>query len=242
MFNIRALNDLTVVLSERGFKAVLFDLDGTLIEFKFPVEESRHALLDFLKHSGFNVNQFNETMRTQDLVDGARLQWEKSNNLKSRPFNVVKANLYEILDGFEYKSMATARPFPNSLAVIEKIKQTGILVGIVTNSGRGPVQEILDKHGFRPYLNIVITRDEMERMKPSPDGLLKAQKLLDVETRDIIYVGDSVLDIESARSAQVKCASVPTGSHPADELRKLSPDYFLEELSDIEKLVIPNTS
>lgn len=232
---------MTVALPEPGFKAVLFDLDGTLIEFKFPVRESRHSLFDFLRQSGYDVNQFSETMRTQDLIDSVHMQWKNSASLQSRSFSDVKSNLYQILDGFEYKSMPTARPFPNCLKIIDRIRKNGSLVGIVTNSGRGPVREILDDYGFLPYMDLVITRNEMNRMKPTPDGLLEAKRILGLETRDILYVGDSVLDIESARHAKMKCASVPTGSHPVEELRKLSPDYMLEKLSDIEKLVIPAT-
>ena len=233
---------MTVALPEPGFKAVLFDLDGTLIEFKFPVRESRRALFDFLKQSGFDVSRFTETMRTQDLIDSAYVQWKNSPALQARHLSDVKSNLYQILDSFEYKSMPTAKPFPNSLKVIAKIRQTGSLAGVVTNSGRGPAQAILDDYGFLPYMNLVITRNEMTKMKPSPDGLLEAKRILSFEIGDIIYVGDSVLDIESARKAKITCASVPTGSHPVEQFRKLSPDYMLEKLSDIEKLVIPATN
>lgn len=230
---------MIVTLLEPRFKAVLFDLDGTLIEFKFPVKKSRRALFDFLRRSKFDVNRFTETMRTQDLIDAVHQQWTASRNPKSQPFDDVKSSLYRILDQFEYKSMSTARPFANSLYVIQKIRRKGGIVGIVTNSGRGPVQAILENNRFLPFVSLVITRNEMGRMKPSPDGLLEAKRILGLETQDILYVGDSVLDIESAKSAKITCASIPTGIHRADELRNLSPDYMLERLSDIEKLVIP---
>ncbi len=157
-------------------------------------------------------------------------------------FGKLKSRLHHILDDFEFKSMPTAKPFPSCLKVVEKLKQIGSLVGIVTNSGRGPAQAILDDYGFLPYLNLVITRNEMSRMKPSPDGLLQAQRILGLNSLDMLYVGDSVLDIESARSANMKCAAIPTGLHPVEELRKLSPDYVLERLSDIENLVIHDAS
>lgn len=233
---------MTVKLPLTRFKAVLFDLDGTLIEFKFPIRESRHAMIQFLKQSGFDVTHLSESMRTQEMVDSICAQWHNSDILRSIDFVELKSRLYHILDDFEFKSMPTAKPLPDCLKVIGKLRQFGSLVGIVTNSGRGPVQVILEEYGFLPYMNLVITRNEMSRMKPSPDGLLQAQKILGLKSEDILYVGDSVLDIESARSANIRCASVLTGLHPAEELRRLSPDYVMESLSDVEKLVIQTTS
>lgn len=225
-------------MTELRFKAILFDLDGTLIEFKFPIKESRIAMFDFLKNSGFNVDHFSENIRTQDLIDATLVQWSKSQDLKKRDFKEVRADLFAILDALEYKSMPTAKLFPNCLKVVGKIKQMGGKVGIVTNSGRGPAQALLDDYGLLNHLDLVLTRNEMRRMKPSPDGLLEAVRLLGLKTNDALYIGDSILDIESAKCAGIKCASVATGSHRADELRLLSPDYMLKSLNDVERLLV----
>ena len=79
-------------------------------------------------------------------------------------------------------------------------------------------------------------------MKPRPDGLLDAAKLLELEPKDILYVGDSVLDIEAARQAGIKCVSIPTGLYTSETLRKLSPDFVMDTMQDLEEFVLSNQS
>ena len=151
-------------------------------------------------------------------------------------------SLFRILDDFEFESAKLSRPLPGCLETIKKINDAGIQTGIVTNSGRAPVISVLSDYGYLPFMEVVITRNDTARMKPRPDGLLDALKLLELESKDVLYVGDSILDVEAARKAGIKCASIPTGIHPVETLRKLSPDFVLESMQDTEKLVLSNRS
>lgn len=228
---------------QEKFKAVLFDLDGTLIEFKFPVRESRLAMFDFLRRNGYNLDHFKDNMRTQDLIDEAESQWSGSEKLKElHTFTDLRESLFRILDDFEFESISSSKPLPGCLNTLRKISETGLTMGMVTNSGRAPVISILSDYGFLPYMEVVVTRNEMTRMKPSPDGLLEATRLLLLEPRDILYVGDSVLDIEAASKAGMKCASIPTGSYSTEALRKMSPDFIFETMRDLESILVTNRS
>jgi HAD superfamily hydrolase (TIGR01549 family) len=220
------------------FKAVLFDLDGTLVEFKFKVKESRVAMIEKLRHEGFDVSGMSETTRTQLIIDEAERQCKRGNPRALRDFNKVRRELYDILDSFEFDALAETRPHEDALSVLKMVKDSQILSGIVTNSGRLPVNSLLHEFGFTPYLSTIITRDEMNKMKPMPDGLLEALRRLEASSQDALYVGDSVIDIQAAKAAGMKCASVSTGFSKADELRKFSPDYLLERLEGLHKILI----
>ncbi len=229
--------------SSQKFKAVLFDLDGTLIEFKFPIKESRLAMFNFLKRNGYEVDHYTDHMRTQDMIDDVENQWSASERLKEQhTFADLKLSLYRILDDFEFESIKLSKPLPGCLETIKKLSATGIQIGIVTNSGRLPVISVISDYGYFPYMEVVITRNDTSRMKPRPDGLLDAVKLLELEPKDVLYVGDSVLDIEAARDAGIKCASIPTGLYSSETLQKLSPDFVLGTMQDLEKFVLPNRS
>ena len=225
------------------FKAVLFDLDGTLIEFKFPVRESRFAMFDFLRINGYKVEHLKDNMRTQDLIDEADSQWSGSEKLKDlHTFTDLRESLFRILDDFEFESIKSSKPVLGCRNTLQKINEIGLTMGMVTNSGRAPVISILSDYGFLPYMEVVVTRNEMTRMKPSPDGLLEAARLLQLEPRDILYVGDSVLDIEAASKAGMKCASIPAGYYSTEALRKMSPDFIFETIQDLENILVSNRS
>jgi HAD superfamily hydrolase (TIGR01549 family) len=224
-----------------AFKAILFDLDGTLIEFKFKVKESREAMIELLKKEGFDPLKWSEGSRTQEIIDNAREQWKASPYLRNaKDFQVIQDSIFRLLDVFEFEGLSKSRPHAGSVSILRKIKHSEILTGIVTNSGRAPVDSVLTEFGFSPYLSTVVTRNEMEKLKPHPHGLIRAMKNLGVSPSESLYVGDSVIDIEAARLAQMKCAAVSTGTFQHEALVKLGPDLVFRTLEELERAVLGN--
>ena len=76
-----------------------------------------------------------------------------------------------------------AKPHPGSLDVLKRISFEKIPAAVVTNSGRLPVDVMLGTFGFLPYVSIIITRNEMTKLKPEPDGILQALDSLRVRKR-----------------------------------------------------------
>lgn len=226
-------------LNPKPFKSVLFDLDGTLVEFKFKVKESRVAMIEFLKSKNYDSTPWADNMKTQEIIDQALEQWKNSEELqRAHDFKDIHSELFHILDGFEFEALSQARPHNDSVSILRKIKHAEILTGIVTNSGRAPVESVIKEFGFEPYLSVLVTRNEMEKLKPNPHGLIYAMEQLQVTPEESLYVGDSTIDIQAARLAKMKCASVSTGLYHIDALKKLSPDYAVRSLEELEDIVL----
>ena len=217
------------------FKAVLFDLDGTLVEFKFKIRESRLALIDWLSRNGFETHEFTAETKTQQIFDAVKVQSES----KKAPisYDSVKKTLSDILDQFEFESFVLSKPHPGSLHLLKCLKDAQVLTAIVTNSGRRPVNSALGTFGFLPYVAIIITRDEMASLKPEPDGILKAIDELHVTKDESIYVGDSVIDIQAARKAGVSCIALSQGMYSGQLLAKEEPDYLISSIEEVDDIV-----
>jgi pyrophosphatase PpaX len=223
------------------FKAVLFDLDGTLIEFKFKVRESREAMIRFLQSEGFDVSGMTTETKTQSIFDLAESQLQSQAGLVGKGHTVgkIRGDLSSILDDFELRAFGEAKAHPGSLKVLRSISERGIKTAVVTNSGRKPVDALLGGFGFLPYLTLIITRDEVKKLKPQPDGLLTALEKLGVNAEDALYVGDSVIDIDAAKSAHVISVAVATGLYEAEKLADRGPNYLIRNIDELESIVFP---
>jgi HAD superfamily hydrolase (TIGR01509 family) len=218
---------------ERNIKAVLFDLDGTLVEFRFNVKESRIAMIDWLSKNSFDTSTLSAETKTQRIFDEVNNQCKNRN----KDFAEVRKKLSQILETFEYSAFKEANPYPGSLGLLKKLRTSNIASAIVTNSGRGPVSYILRRTGFLPYLSLVVSREDMEQLKPEPEGLLRALQVLHFSPEDAIYVGDSTIDIDAAKKAGVPSVAICAGMYKADVLLQHSPDYLIERIGDAESLI-----
>ncbi|MBI2184384.1 MAG: HAD family hydrolase [Thaumarchaeota archaeon] len=213
-------------------KTLLFDMDGTLIKFKFKVKESRRALIAKLREMGFDASSFSEEMPTQLIYDSA-LQQIRQRKLNLE-FKAVKGTLGVILDRFESEAFSESELNPSVVDVLSYFKSQGFKMGLVTNDGRAAASVILDKHSLRRFFDIVITRDDVERMKPDPEGILRASAALGVDPSEALYVGDSVLDVQAAKSAGIgTVVSIIGGVHANDRILKAAPDLIVSKPSDL---------
>lgn len=219
-----------------AFEVVLFDLDGTLVEFKFDVRASRRAMIAWLLDEGFDVRRMNEGTKTLHIIEEAKRQWKASGN-DATSFESIKSSLSDILDGFEFDAFKEAKPHPGSLRLLDTLKNRGIVQGIVTNSGRKPVDSILGTFGFSQYMALVITRNEVDSLKPSPEGIVKALETLNVKSSAAVYVGDSTIDIEASRAAGVASVAASCGMYGPDVLARSGPDYLIQNIEDVEKIL-----
>ena len=210
---------------------LLFDLDGTLIVFKLRVKESRRALIETLRGLDFDVSSLSDEMPTQLIYDEVKRQIESGS--VDADFNRVRRILGNILDDFELEAFSQAQLTPSIIDVLNRFKSRGYRMGLVTNDGRRAATQVLETHSLGKFFEIVVTRDDVERMKPSPEGIQKALKALDALPGKAIYVGDSALDIRAAREAGVLAISLVGGVHSNERLLTAHPDLIVSAPTDL---------
>jgi HAD superfamily hydrolase (TIGR01549 family) len=216
-------------------KAAIFDVDGTLVTFKFDVKGTRRAIIAEAMKRGFDTLELGLTTPTQRILESARAQVPARRS--SLEFEALKASVYGILDDFEVESSRAASLFPGTLEVLGRLTAKGLTLAVLTNSGRRATDEMFRREGLDGYFAYVLTRDEVEAMKPRPEGLLKAVRLLGLPAGDVCYVGDSPYDIEAARLAGVKSVSVATGNYGAQQLRVEGADEVLDSMAALPDLL-----
>ena len=125
------------------------------------------------------------------------------------------------------------RLFPETLDVLRKLKERGARVGIISTKYRFRIHETMDQHLPADFLDIVVGGEDVSRAKPDPEGLLHAISELGVEKKDVLYIGDSTVDAETAQAAGVDFAGITHGVTTADELARYPHRRIMASLDEL---------
>jgi len=206
-------------------KGILIDLDGTIVD-------SRQAYLEAVKTALSAVGK-----KTVDISVVTEIPKRIEQNL---PINdlLEGVNTRKFLDAYfkawYQASSQKAKPMPNIDETLNKLAQKAKLALItMRHVPRIDIIKQLERFGVAKYFQIVVTGMDVERQKPSPEGLLKCTEELHVREGECIVVGDSVLDIRLGKGAGAKTVAVLSGIYSLDELKNEKPDMILEDLSKL---------
>ncbi len=217
-----------------GFKAVIFDLDGTLCELRFQVSDAKRAVIEDLHGLSFDTSAMSPDEPTQAILDKAAVQLHRRRGEES--YGDVWSRFDQIFTEFEIRAIGLTKPLWGARSALNHLVGKGFKLALVTNNGVKPTNMILKKFGFRKYFTLVITRADVRRMKPEGEGIRVALDRLRMNPTDALYVGDSYVDVLAARDAGVKVATL-VRPDSASKILKEAPDYILTSLPGLIRIV-----
>ena len=209
--------------------AAIFDIDGTLVSFKFDAEGVRTALIGELRVRGIDTSGLDLSSPTQTILDAAKARMVPGDG----GYAGYRKKAFDILDTFELRDIGSTKPLPGIRDVLVRLKAKGVRLAVVTNSGRKAATRSLTIAGLLDLFEFVLTRNDTETMKPRPEGLLQAVSMLSLPNDDVYYIGDTPYDVMAAKGAGVKSVSVATGSYSPDRLAAVGPDFVISSISEL---------
>lgn len=208
------------------YGAVLFDLDGTLIDTNDLILASYEYALNRHCPGKYSREEIVACLG-EPLYDTLRRfapeKWE-SMVQTYREYNLACHDDWVKL-------------FPGVSEVLKKLHREGIVLGVVSNKQRIAVEKGLSLFGLDKWMKTVVCYGEVKRPKPYPDPILRAMEAVGADPARTLMVGDSRFDLLAAKRAGVDAAAVAWSWHGKEELLALSPDYVLEEMRDLLKIV-----
>lgn len=211
------------------YKAVLFDFDYTLANSEKGILMCFRHVLKLHNYEGISDEQIKYTI-------GMTLQ-----------------NAFKYLTGVEdekvlelYRTQYIAKAdevmtpnthlYPETLPALEKLRKAGIQIGIISTKLRYRIAATLKLYEIEDWVRIIVGSEDVKTHKPSPEGLLYAMKQLGVTKEEVLYVGDHIIDAQTAQNAGVDFVAVTTGTNRAVDFEKYPYIKVIETLSGLEEI------
>lgn len=209
-------------------KAVLFDLDGTLLD----------TARDFIAIAQKMRSQRQLAPVADDLIrqqasSGARAMVKTALELDDDSPQLSQAT-EEFLRHYRSSCARYTRPFDGINQLLEQLEHQQIRWGIATNKPLHFTELILQQLGLLHRLSCMICPEHVSQSKPAPDMLLLACRQLGLEPHQAIYLGDDERDILAARQAGMPSLAVGYGYHPANSTPKSwGADFYIARAADL---------
>lgn len=207
-------------------RAVLFDLDGTLIDTVELIRVSfRYATKAVL---GYELPD-EVTMRNvgQPLARQFRdMAPEHADEL---------LRVYREFNALHHDELA--RDYPGTLETLEVLRSRGLRMGIVTSKGTTAATRGIDRFGLREFMTAIVTADDTPRHKPDPLPVELGAALVGVELGYCIYVGDSPHDMQAGISAGALATAALWGAFSREDVLAPGPPFALEHISDLPAML-----
>ncbi len=218
------------------FNVYVFDLDGTLLD---TLQDLANSVNYALRQHGMPEHSIDDIRRF--VGNGVRLLMERAvpDGARNPQFEAAFATFRQ---HYMQHSLDTTRPYDGIPELIHELKARGCQMAVVSNKMMAATQELV-RHFF-PDIPVAIGEHEAAgiRKKPAPDTVFEALRQLGIihhpssiihQTSDIVYVGDSDVDIETARNSGLPCISVLWGFRSRDFLLAHGATTFAERPADI---------
>lgn len=210
-------------------KAILFDLDGTLLDTK-PI-----IFKCFDEAFGVHFPEIKLTDKDRLEFIGPTLlysfgQYTNDNNLIEKAIKTYrKCSVRE-------HNKNTLKAFNNAEKLLKYLKENKYLIGVATSKMNEAAKHGLEIAKIDKYVDLIIGSDDVSTHKPNPESLLKAIETFNVKPEEALYIGDHENDILASKNANILSVGV-TYSDRLDKLKEAQPDYLVDNLIEIIEIL-----
>ncbi|MCQ8892272.1 MAG: HAD family hydrolase [Candidatus Methanosuratincola sp.] len=212
-----------------SIKAVLFDMDNTLMDFVYAQVGACRAVAARLGR-GNGLELLDLFIRSKGEYEGFSVIAEYMASLGIYDFDLY----FECCEVYDRTKLDLIKPYEGVDQMLRILRNMGIRTALVTNARRANAAIRMERTRLRQYFDVIVSADDTEWVKPDPRHLEVALSLLGVGPEEALFVGDSIQrDIKAAKCIGMKAAYASYGDCNFFETRDERPDYFLCKPMDL---------
>ena len=221
---------MTLKNQKEEIKGIVFDFDFTLGDSSKGVVECVNYAFKMLKFKTPSKEKIKGTI-------GLTLEHTFMKLLGNQHLEKIELfKKYFIIKANEVMAERTEL-YDSTPNVVQLLKSFSIKLGIVSTKFRYRIETILKREDILNLFEVIIGGEDVQKLKPNPEGLLEAIKRLNLSSSEVFYVGDSIVDAETAYRAGIPFIAVLSGMTTRKEFKKHSVKQIIKTLSELPNLL-----
>jgi HAD superfamily hydrolase (TIGR01549 family) len=219
-----------------AIEAVIFDLDGTLAHFNLDFKALRSEVRTYLMsiHVPISVLDVNESIF--EMLKKAEI-FVKNNTKSSESFEEIRAHAFSIAERYEMEAATTTSLLTGAVETLKELQKMNLKMGICTTSSEKAANYILQRFKIDGFFKVIIPRDKVKYVKPHTEQIELALKKLGVQAKATLIVGDSVVDMQSAKELEAIAVGITPGLSTTEQLMNNGANYIVTSLNDLPVLI-----
>jgi phosphoglycolate phosphatase len=217
-------------------KAVLLDLDGTLLDTVLDLHAAACGMLGDLGRPPVAVEDIRAYVGRgiPNLVKRVLAgKLEAADDPTPPPADALAS----FKKHYEHFNGRAAKFFPGVVEGLEAFKARGLPMGVITNKAQAFTVPLLERTGLMPYMSVAVAGDQLPKPKPDPMPLVWACGRMNVSPADTLMIGDSVHDFKAGRAAGCRVFLVPYGYNEGQDVQGLDADAIVSTIADAAHLI-----
>ncbi len=217
-------------------KAVIFDLDGTIVDFNLDYKSLRAEVIQTLNKEGIPSSIFSMNESIFNMLKKAEI-YVRNNGRKDIDIARVKKEVLSVANRHELQAAHATSLVPGILEALKTLNKMKMKLAIFTVNGEKSASYIIRSFRLKRFFDVMITRESVSAIKPNPAHLEATLKALNVEPEEAIVVGDSKWDMGCAQELNVIAVGVATGISSPKELTNAGATHLISSAIHLPELI-----
>jgi phosphoglycolate phosphatase len=223
---------MSVACANRRFKAMVFDLDDTLVDSRKDYSKFRKAAISELLDLGVDLSALEpDGTVLANILKGKDYLHRTSDSYDERELD---DRLNSVLNQVEMEHIAEAKGIPGAHQAVESALENGMVVAVLTRASRIYTLEVLKAMELDGMISACICRDDypFEEAKPNPISMRRLAQMISVSPSECIIIGDHPMDAECAKACGAQFVGVLTGSTDRAGWKEKGCDLVIDSVAD----------
>jgi phosphoglycolate phosphatase len=217
-------------------KAVIFDLDGTLAAFNLDYRTVRTYVKNYLAKKGAPTALLSLDESVFEMLRKTEA-WAKTAGKSEAFIDELRSEALATTETYELEAASNTSLLPGVVDTLKALRGMGLKIGLCTINSEKSVNRILERFDIAKLFDVTVSRNQVKHVKPEPEHLQAALKILKTSPAETLVVGDSRVDMQSAKALGAIAVGLPTGVSTVQQLMDVGADYVVTGMADLPLLM-----